>query len=62
MAESAHLLLFLLLALQVQVQVQSFNLEPRIPLVKRGHSGSYFGYSVAQHQTRSPDGARLDSW
>lgn len=26
-----------------------FNLEPRVPLVKQGPNGSYFGYSVAQH-------------
>ena len=29
----------------------AFNLEPRIPVVKNGRSGSYFGYSVAQHQS-----------
>ncbi|XP_012275249.1 integrin alpha-PS1 [Orussus abietinus] len=27
-----------------------FNLETRVPLVKRGREGSYFGYSVAEHQ------------
>ncbi|XP_011869360.1 PREDICTED: integrin alpha-PS1 isoform X1 [Vollenhovia emeryi] len=27
----------------------AFNLEPRIPVVKRGLQGSYFGYSVAEH-------------
>ena len=27
-----------------------FNLEPRIAIVKTGPPGSYFGYSVAQHQ------------
>ena len=33
--------------------VQSFNLDPRIPVIKTGgaHSDSYFGYSVAQHRT-----------
>ena len=30
--------------------VISFNLEPRIAIVKRGPPGSYFGYSVAEHQ------------
>lgn len=30
--------------------VQSFNLEPRIPVIKHGSAGSYFGYSVAQHR------------
>jgi hypothetical protein len=28
----------------------AFNLEPRLAVVKRGRPGSYFGYSVAQHQ------------
>ena len=28
----------------------AFNLEPRIAIVKTGPKGSYFGYSVAQHQ------------
>ena len=41
-------LLLLLLLLEVTV---GFNLEPRIPVVKNGRSGSYFGYSVAQHQS-----------
>lgn len=27
----------------------AFNLEPRIPVIKRGLQGSYFGYSVAEH-------------
>ncbi|KAL6433815.1 hypothetical protein ACFW04_005801 [Cataglyphis niger] len=27
----------------------AFNLEPRIPVIKRGLEGSYFGYSVAEH-------------
>ncbi|XP_039296864.1 integrin alpha-PS1 isoform X2 [Nilaparvata lugens] len=27
-----------------------FNLESRIPVIKRGSVGSYFGYSVAEHQ------------
>ena len=31
----------------------AFNLEPRIAIVKTGPKGSYFGYSVAQHQVRS---------
>ncbi|XP_050439552.1 integrin alpha-PS1 isoform X2 [Adelges cooleyi] len=28
-----------------------FNLEVRLPIVKHGHFGSYFGYSVAGHQS-----------
>lgn len=38
-----------LLALLVP-SVLCFNLEPRIAIVKTGPPGSYFGYSVAQHQ------------
>ncbi|XP_012134810.1 multiple edematous wings isoform X2 [Megachile rotundata] len=33
----------------------TFNLEPRIPIIKKGLSGSYFGYSVAEHQEISDD-------
>lgn len=28
-----------------------FNLETRLPIVKRGVKDSYFGYSVAGHQS-----------
>lgn len=28
----------------------AFNLEPRLPVLKLGEKGSYFGYSVAEHQ------------
>lgn len=28
----------------------AFNLEPRLPVFKLGEKGSYFGYSVAEHQ------------
>lgn len=31
--------------------VVSFNLEPRIPVIKFGDEGSYFGFSVAEHLT-----------
>ncbi|XP_026327336.1 integrin alpha-PS1 isoform X2 [Hyposmocoma kahamanoa] len=31
--------------------VTSFNLEPRIPVLKFGDEGSYFGFSVAEHMT-----------
>lgn len=33
-----------------------FNLEYRIPIIKVGAPGSYFGYSVAEHQIFSEDG------
>jgi hypothetical protein len=48
MLNRATVVLLLLLLLEVTV---GFNLEPRIPVVKNGRSGSYFGYSVAQHQS-----------
>lgn len=31
--------------------VLGFNLEIRLPVVKKGTEGSYFGYSVAEHQS-----------
>lgn len=30
---------------------EAFNLEPRLPVVKFGEQGSYFGFSVAQHRS-----------
>lgn len=27
----------------------AFNFEPKLPVIKRGVTGSYFGYSVAEH-------------
>ncbi|XP_046437434.1 integrin alpha-PS1-like isoform X2 [Daphnia pulex] len=51
--------LFLLLA----TSANGFNLEPRIPVMKNGMAGSYFGYSVAQHQSVSAEtGAILNNW
>lgn len=35
---------------QVDLSV-SFNLESRLPVIKRGRDGTYFGYSVAEHQS-----------
>ncbi|CAG9102488.1 unnamed protein product [Plutella xylostella] len=39
------------LFLCIILSAASFNLEPRIPVIKFGRSGSYFGFSVAEHQT-----------
>ena len=39
-----------IVALAGWATVMAFNLEPRIAIVKEGPKGSYFGYSVAQHQ------------
>ncbi|XP_025161987.1 integrin alpha-PS1-like isoform X2 [Harpegnathos saltator] len=40
----------------------AFNLEPRIPVIKRGSRGSYFGYSVAEHQEIVPSLPKSTSW
>ena len=32
------------------LNVHAFSLEPRLAIVKRGVPGSYFGFSVAEHQ------------
>lgn len=41
----------LLVVSSLFVVVLSFNLDPRIPVVKIGSPKSHFGYSVAQHQS-----------
>ncbi|XP_063536455.1 integrin alpha-PS1 isoform X1 [Cydia strobilella] len=41
--------------------VSSFNLEPRIPVIKFGEKGSYFGFSVAEHLTLNEAGGST-SW
>lgn len=41
--------------------VASFNLEPRIPVIKFGEPGSYFGFSVAEHITFKGNGSQI-SW
>ncbi|XP_015182230.1 PREDICTED: integrin alpha-PS1 isoform X2 [Polistes dominula] len=44
-------------------QINAFNLETQIPVVKRGLNGSYFGYSVAEHQEITEDGTgKAKSW
>ena len=54
-----NMLFFLLFA----SSANGFNLEPRIPVIKNGMAGSYFGYSVAQHQSVSLEtGAILNNW
>lgn len=39
-----------------------FNLEWRIPVIKRGKSESYFGYSVAEHQEILENDNKSISW
>ena len=50
---SVHYCVVLLVVLPIYFIsfVSSYNLEPRIPIVKKGSKSSHFGYSVAQHQT-----------
>lgn len=45
--------LLLLLLFLSPSRIGSFNLDPRIPIIKRGgiDSESFFGFSVAQHRT-----------
>lgn len=40
----------LALLAQLACLATAFNLEPRVAVVKEGDPGSYFGFSVAQHQ------------
>ncbi|KAG5326302.1 ITA1 protein, partial [Pseudoatta argentina] len=57
-----EMIALLLIALSACV-THAFNLEPRIPVVKRGLHGSYFGYSVAQHvEIENHSLSKLTSW
>jgi len=51
-------LAFALTAASVIVTAPAFNLDPRIPAIKVGPglNDAYFGFSVAQHRTRSVHG------
>ena len=51
----SNIMIFSLLILNFVSFVWSFNLEPRIAIVKEGLPGTYFGFSVAQHQIISKD-------
>ena len=42
--------------------LNGFNLEPRIPVIKNGLPGSYFGYSVAQHQSINEGSGSTLNW
>lgn len=54
---------FLFFTVSVLSAVFGFNLESRIPVIKEGNAGSYFGYSVAEHQEIADDGTkRSTSW
>lgn len=42
-------LLLLVTVAALSLSANAFNLENRLPLIKYGAAGSYFGYSVAEH-------------
>lgn len=48
-----HLLILICIFIFNVVIINCFNLETRLPVVKQGHNGSYFGYAVAAHQIRN---------
>ncbi len=48
-------------ALLVASLSKGFNLEPRVAIVKEGEPGSFFGFSVAQHQIAYDTNDRIES-
>lgn len=40
----------------------AFNLENRLPIVKYGTNGTYFGYSVAGHIVDASDDKPAEKW
>lgn len=44
------------------ITAYSFNIEVRNPIVKRHDTGTYFGYSVAQHKSKEYSNSIKDSW
>ncbi|KFM80851.1 hypothetical protein X975_03590, partial [Stegodyphus mimosarum] len=46
----AEMFLQLYLLCTLLCVANAFNLEPRLPVLKLGERGTYFGYSVAEHQ------------
>lgn len=63
MVIDVNMVSILVLLVCALVGVGGFNLEPRIPVIKNGMAGSYFGYSVAQHQSVSSEtGTVLNNW
>lgn len=43
------LIVVISLVLILPTIVTCFNFENRLPILKQGQSGSYFGYSIAEH-------------
>lgn len=52
----------LLLLLNAIVHIDGFNLENRLPIVKYGEEGTYFGYSVASHVSGEKDDPYNKKW
>ena len=52
-----YILAVIIITIFLVTPVQTFNLDPRIPLIKSAGaiSDSYFGFSVAQHRTSKND-------
>lgn len=42
--------------------IVAFNLENRLPIVKYGDTGTYFGYSVASHIIGEQDDEYDEKW
>lgn len=42
--------------------INGFNLENRLPIVKYGDAGTYFGYSVAGHVTGEIEDEKNEKW
>lgn len=40
---------FVVICLLLPTIVTCFNFENRLPILKQGQPGSYFGYSIAEH-------------
>lgn len=43
-------------------EINCFNLDARIPIIKRGKVGSYFGYSVAEHEEIDESSNNIKNW
>lgn len=57
-----HIGFVVLVALSYCVNdIDAFNLENRLPIVKHGENGTYFGYSVAGHVTEKDD-LKVEKW
>lgn len=52
----------IVLCLTLFICVNCFNLENRLPIIKQGEPGSYFGYSVASHVTGTKDDTDNVKW